>query len=56
MRGGLPWVTSRLPKRVSATAGVPQIAADMLQRHGRSPWAQLAGLCAAANDSYSITS
>jgi hypothetical protein len=28
---GLPWVTSCLPERVSATAGVPQIAAYLLQ-------------------------
>jgi hypothetical protein len=33
-----PYVTSRLPERVSATAGVPEIAADLLPRPCRQPW------------------
>jgi hypothetical protein len=32
-----PWVTCRLPDCVSATAGVPQIAADLLQHDIRQP-------------------
>jgi hypothetical protein len=32
-------VTGCLPGRVGAMAAVPQMAADLLQRAGRQPWA-----------------
>jgi hypothetical protein len=34
------WVISRPPECVSATAAVPQIADDLLQRASRQPWAK----------------
>jgi hypothetical protein len=33
-------VTSCLPECVSVTSGLPQVAANLLQRHSRPPWAQ----------------
>ena len=35
------WVTSCLPECVSVTSGLPQVAADLLQRHSCPPWGHL---------------